>query len=101
MSRVEEFKNLKEGWNFGKGSPFNEESFQFGEKFLQLYGNRLPETRAIFMSTHGNIEITFRDDQNSTITVEFVNGKIEYYVEKLDCEGTCSLEEFEKIISKL
>jgi len=47
---------------------------------------------SLFLTSSGNLELGWEDESGQQISVEFYSDRIEYFIEKNDCEGEVGVD---------
>ena len=90
VARFELFKEYKKGWDAGHGVPLAQISVAVMESFIAFYSEFNSEP-SLFLTTEGNIQLGWEDNDDQIIEVEFLPDRIEYYIEALDEERSIPL----------
>lgn len=86
-SRFREFAAYKDGWYFGKGSGLNRESLFTLEAFVANAAPDIPSSASLFMTTTGNLQLSWEDAKGMAVELEFTPTGVDYFIEADDTEG--------------
>lgn len=76
--RLEAFRALRRGWDFGSGERLNPDSLRSFDRFFAP-GGFVPSEMSVFMSSDGNIVANWIDIHGVTIELEFLKDRISYF----------------------
>jgi len=91
-TRFDEFRQYREGWDFGRGRPLSSGSVAALELFLEAYSS-FPTRPGLFMTTGGNLELTWENHAGQHVEVEFWPDRFQYAIaaDGADQEGELEL----------
>jgi hypothetical protein len=94
VSRFYDFLLYDEGWDFGRGEPLSKYSIAILDIFLNLFEDLRKREPSLFLTRSGNLQLSWEDDLEQIIEVEFFPNKIEYYIESNDEEGEMEFSDY-------
>jgi len=99
LNRFEAFRDVAAGWDCGKGRALNPESEETLSLFLEAFASLQGINASLFLTTSGNLELQWEDDQGKSVEAEFFSDRVEAYLERDDTEIDVTPAEFMKIAS--
>lgn len=91
-ARFDEFRQYREGWDFGRGRPLAPGSVAALELFLDAYST-FPTRPSLFMTADGNLELAWENHAGQRVEIEFFPDRFQYAIaaDGIDREGELEL----------
>jgi len=99
--RIEQFVAIEDGWDGGRGRAFSKASLGVFDYFLQHKPRFSISTPSVFLTHNGNIQLEWSDLEDNDIEIEFFPDHFEYYLSRLDEEGSLGLEAAPLLVEKI
>ncbi|TPQ39880.1 hypothetical protein [Cupriavidus pinatubonensis] len=100
VGRFNRFKQLRAGWDAGRGLPLDVASVQTMESFVNALPFEPPQV-ALFMSAKGHPILNWLDQNGGAIELEFGEDSVNYYNETGELEEDFSLSHIDHLVASL